>query len=86
MRAHNKSPTGIEQPPKRSFELDENRDNPKNVLPGTAAAPKSPAVKAAAAASDSAEWVRVQDSNGSQWDREEDYLNRPAILDDFALS
>ena len=51
------------------------------VLPGTAAAAKSPAVKAATAAADSAEWVRVQDSNGSQWDVHPSDLRRMQSAD-----
>jgi hypothetical protein len=51
------------------------------VLPGAAAAAKNPAVKAATAAADSAEWVRVQDSNGSQWDVHPSDLRRMQSAD-----
>jgi hypothetical protein len=51
------------------------------VLPGASAAAKSPAVKAATAAADSAEWVRVEDSNGSQWDVHPSDLRRMQSAD-----
>jgi hypothetical protein len=51
------------------------------VLPVVSAAAKSPVVKAATAAADSAEWVRVQDSNGSQWDVHPSDLRRMQSAD-----
>jgi hypothetical protein len=51
------------------------------VLPVVSTAAKSPVVKAATAASDSAEWVRVQDSNGSQWDVHPSDLRRMQSAD-----
>ena len=51
------------------------------VLPVVSAAAKSPVVKAATAAADSAEWVRVQDSNGVQWDVHPSDLRRMQSAD-----